>query len=95
MTICSYYILFIVSKNSTVKKCVYIIFLSTQNGRTPLIIASYEGHTDIVRTLINAKAKVNTQSEVWYLSQQNTHCDGGYMSPNISEIMYIYSRLGD
>ena len=27
--------------------------------------ASFEGHVDIVRLLIEAKAQVNTQGEVW------------------------------
>ena len=35
-----------------------------QNGRTPLMTASFEGHADIVQTLIEAKAQVNTQQEV-------------------------------
>ena len=36
----------------------------TQNGWTPLIRASFEGHADIVQTLIEAKAQVDTQKEV-------------------------------
>ena len=36
----------------------------TQNGWTPLMTASFEGHADIVQTLIEAKAQVNTQQEV-------------------------------
>ena len=36
----------------------------TQNGRTPLMIASFEGHADIVQTLIEAKAQVDTQDMV-------------------------------
>ena len=35
-----------------------------QNGWTPLMTASIEGHVDIVRLLIEAKAEVNTQEEV-------------------------------
>ena len=34
------------------------------------MIASREGHVDIVRLLIEAKAQVNIQKEVW--SQENT-----------------------
>ena len=37
-----------------------------QNGRTPLMTASFGGHTDIVQTLIEAKAQINTQDEVYY-----------------------------
>ena len=36
----------------------------TQNGWTPLMTASFEGHADIVQTLIEAKAQVDTQKEV-------------------------------
>ena len=35
-----------------------------QNGKTPLMTASFEGHADIVQTLIEAKAQINTQQEV-------------------------------
>ena len=35
------------------------------SGETPLMIASRGGHVDIVRLLIEAKAQVNTQKEVW------------------------------
>ena len=35
-----------------------------QNGETPLMTASFEGHVDIVRILIEAQAQVNTQKEV-------------------------------
>ena len=38
--------------------------LSTQTGWTPLMMASFKGHDDIVRILIEAKAQVNTQEEV-------------------------------
>ena len=33
-------------------------------GETPLITASYNGNVDIVKTLIKAKAQINTQDEV-------------------------------
>ena len=35
-----------------------------QNGWTPLMTASLHGHADIVQTLIEAKAQVDTQKEV-------------------------------
>ena len=35
--------------------------------------ASFEGHVDIVKTLIEAKTQVNTQEVVWLLLQK-THC---------------------
>ena len=34
----------------------------SQNGSTPLITASFEGHVEIVRILIEAKAQLNTQA---------------------------------
>ena len=36
----------------------------TQNGRIPLMTASFNGHADIVQTLIEAKAQVDTQDMV-------------------------------
>ena len=45
----------------------------SQFGWTPLFVASDEGHFDIVRILIEAKAQVNTQAKVCcsYHSQHN------------------------
>ena len=53
----------------------YIVTLNVcfiQNGWTPLMTASFNGHVDIVRILIEAKAKVNTQDEV--CCYKITHC---------------------
>ena len=36
--------------------------------------ASFEGHTDIVQILIEAKAEINTQEEVCCSYHQKTHC---------------------
>ena len=36
--------------------------------------ASFEGHTDIVQILIEAKAGINTQEEVCCSYHQKTHC---------------------
>ena len=38
------------------------------------MIASFEGHTDVVQTLIEAKAQINAQEEVWCSYHQKTHC---------------------
>ena len=38
----------------------------TQDGWAPLITASFEGHVDIVRMLIEAKAQINAQDKVCY-----------------------------
>ena len=43
---------------------IYLPLSCTQNGRTPLMEASFEGHVDIVRILIEAKAQINTQDKV-------------------------------
>ena len=39
-------------------------FAHIQGGWTPLMEASSEGHVDIVRTLIDAKAQINAQRKV-------------------------------
>ena len=45
-----------------------IVYISLfQNGWTPLMIASFEGHTDILQMLIKAKAQISTQTEVHIL----------------------------
>lgn len=38
--------------------------ISTQSGWTALMRASYMGHVNVARTLIEARAQVNTQDEV-------------------------------
>ena len=43
--------------------------LSIQNGWTPLIAASFNGHVDVVRVLIEAHADVHSQDKVWYTGQ--------------------------
>ena len=40
--------------------------LSVQNGWTPLMIASSNGHVDVVRVLIEAHADIHSQDKVWY-----------------------------
>ena len=44
-----------------------------QDGRTPLMEASFEGHADIVQTLIEAKAQINTQDEVYVTRKHTAH----------------------
>ena len=36
-----------------------------QDGSTPLMTASFNGHVDIVRILIEAQAQVNIQTKVY------------------------------
>ena len=45
---------------------------SMQRGWTPLMIASFNGHVDIVRTLIKADIQVNTQEEVCCSTSRKT-----------------------
>ena len=45
----------------------------TQVGWTPLMMACFKGHIDIVRLLVQAKAQVNTQTEV-KLIQYSYNC---------------------
>ena len=49
------------------------VALSIQNGMTPLMKASFEGHVDVVRLLIEAKAQINTRRKVLNSYQQTIH----------------------
>ena len=49
--------------------CMY----NLQDGWTPLMTASFEGHVEIVRILIEAKAHINSQNEVCCSYHQKTH----------------------
>ena len=40
-----------------------LIRVYSQDDRTPLMIASFKGHVDIVRLLVEAKAQLNRQTE--------------------------------
>ena len=44
----------------------YIFFSvdHVQTGRTPLMVASSNGHVEVVRTLIGSQAQLNTQDKV-------------------------------
>ena len=59
-----------------------------QNGWTPLMTASFEGHADIVQTLIEVKAQINTQREVYiyicYSYHQKAHCTHTTSSHTVS-----------
>ena len=43
--------------------------LSIQDGRTPLMEASFSGHVAVVRVLIEAHADVHSQDKVLYTGQ--------------------------
>ena len=45
-----------------------------QDGSTPLMVTSLKGHADIVQTLIEAKAQVDTRQEVRCSYHHKTHC---------------------
>jgi hypothetical protein len=38
-----------------------------QDGTTPVYVASQEGHTDVLRVLVNCKADINQPDEVTFL----------------------------
>ena len=42
----------------------FSISIHSQNGRTPLMLASFDGRVDIVRLLVEAKAQLNIRAEV-------------------------------
>jgi len=42
----------------------FSLSLSIQDGKTPLMAASFSGHTEVVRVLIEANAHVNQQNKV-------------------------------
>ena len=44
---------------------IYLPLSCTQDGWTPLMIASFNGHVDIVRILTEAQAQINIQNEVY------------------------------
>ena len=56
---------------------IHAIIIFIQGGWTPLMAASFHGHVDIVKTLINAKAQINKQRQVYIcvilFAQKNTH----------------------
>ena len=56
-----------------------------RNGLTGLVTASFQGHVDIVRILIEAKAQIHTQQEVatLYIYHQNTHYMHNYHNTKI------------
>ena len=57
---------------STVVSCIFctatrmIMCSSLQDGQSPLMFASQNGHIEIVRILLSASAKVDLQNEVTY-----------------------------
>ena len=46
--------------------------------------ASFQGHADIVQTLIEAKAQINTQEEVYAIPTTRTHCTHTTSSHTVS-----------
>ena len=100
MTFCCNNYIYVVTHNNThvyficeVCHCISII-LYTQDGWTPLMTASYEGHVDIVRILIEAKAQINMQEEVCcsYIPLENTlHNTSSYTIHCIRESVYRLS----
>ena len=58
-----------------------MLFLSLQNGRTSLMIASFTGRADVVCLLIKAHANIHSQEKVWLPAQPvHRHADFGVLS---------------
>ena len=59
--------------------------------------ASFEGHVDIVRILIEAKAQINTQNKVCCSYHQKTHYTthhNNYVNRVILQSHYVFVPLG-
>ena len=46
---------------------VHYLFSYAQDEWVPLMVASFNGHVDVVYVLIDAHADVHLQDKVWYL----------------------------
>ena len=57
---------------SVVIDVLFTVTISIQNGWSPLTIASFYGHVDVVRVLIEAHADIHSQNKVWYNGQPVT-----------------------
>ena len=55
-----------------------------QNGWSPLYIASFNGHLDVVKTLIEAGASVNQTNKVVSKARRRTEYEGFYRSNHTS-----------
>ena len=69
------------------------IDVTKQGGWTPLMVASFEGHDDIVRMLIEAKARINIQDEVCCSDKLKILCNL-YLLQCGSTPLYIASQNG-
>ena len=50
----------------------YVCMLSSQNGATPLLFASLNGHSPVAEVLLSKGADVNLPDQVQYVSTCNT-----------------------
>ena len=62
----------------TVHSSLHVIIPLTQTGATPLLIASQNGHSDVVNILIRNRADVNLACNVWRYN--HSHCITVYVS---------------
>ena len=63
-----------------------------QDGWTPLMKASCEGHADIVQTLIEAKTQINTQEEVYVVPTTRKHTSHSHHIITHSVTVYSCNR---
>ena len=77
--ICQKRLLFCFSSPFLPEQAAYLYtFLSFQDGRTPLHIASFQGHLECIKALIKASADINLADKViiikFYVNGTNSKC---------------------
>ena len=60
----SYLLYFYTHATSYVGNYYFFSVDHVQTGRTPLMLASFNGHVEVAKALIGSKAPVNTKNEV-------------------------------
>ena len=64
---------------------------SVQDGFTALIVTSQEGHSEVVRMLLEAKADVNMKTNV-----SESCSSDNYSTPRLPDVSFhIYSQFND
>ena len=52
----------------------YVCMLSSQDGYTPLLVASQNGHSQVAELLLSKEANVNLPEKVLYVSKYKKCC---------------------